>query len=128
MWERTFCGQGAAASDVNRGDIPKFLPSIDTEEIFRRLIADELRNGRLTPARRRRIVRYAAQLKLSAVEAARLVEASRKEALQSNDAAERYHALRLVEPGPTKVPIPVKTALAVTVAIFLGVLAVLWLW
>jgi len=50
---------------------------IDQREIFRQLIEDEIRNGRLTRARRRRIVRYAAQLRLSAVEAGNMIERCR---------------------------------------------------
>ena len=35
---------------------------IDTKDIFRELIADEVRSGRLNNSRRKRIIRYAAQL------------------------------------------------------------------
>ncbi len=105
-----------------------FVPSIGTDDIFRQLIADEIRNGRLSPSRRRRIVRYAAQLGLSAVEAGKLIAACREEALQTNDPTERFHALRLVEPPPDRVPIPVKIAIVVGLAILLDVLVVAWLW
>ena len=92
---------------------------IDTKEIFRELIAQEVRNGRLTPSRRRRIVRYAAQLHLSAAETGRLIAECREEALESEDAEEIYHALRLVEPPPKSMPLTVKAAIALTVAIVL---------
>lgn len=52
---------------------------LDTKAIFRQMIEEEVRNGRLTPWRRRRIVRYAAQLRLSAVEAGKLIEECRRE-------------------------------------------------
>ncbi len=71
---------------------------ITHHEIFREMIAYELRAGRLTRARRQRIVRYAAQLGLSAVEAGRMIEACRQAALESDDPLVREHALRLVEP------------------------------
>ena len=92
---------------------------IDTKEIFRELIAQEVRSGRLTPSRRRRIVRYAAQLRLSAVETGRLIAECRDEALESEDPEEIYHALRLVEPPPQTMPLTVKVAVALTVAIVL---------
>ena len=96
-----------------------YTQRIDTKEIFRELIAQEVRTGRLTPSRRRRIVRYAAQLRLSAVETGRLIAECRDEALESEDAEEIYHALRLVEPPPKTMPLTVKVAVALTVAIVL---------
>ena len=128
MHEKPHRGPEAARANDGDSDIPKFVRSIDTQDIFRQLITDELRNGRLTPARRRRIVRYAAGLGLSAVQAGRLVEACRREVLQSSDPAERYHALRLVEAPPTKVPTPLKIAIVVAAAILVDVLLVKWLW
>jgi hypothetical protein len=92
---------------------------IDTKEIFREMIAQEVRCGRLSPSRRRRIVRYAAQLRLSAVETGRLIAECRDEALQSDDPDEVHHALRLVESPPASMPITVKIAVALTVAIVL---------
>ena len=117
-----------AANSKPRDDIPAFVPSIDTKEVFRQLIVDEIRNGRLTPARRRRIVRYAAQLGLSAVQAGRLITACREEVLKGRDPTERYHALRLVEPTPTRVPTHIKIALVITGAILLDLLLLKWLW
>ena len=92
---------------------------IDTKEIFRELIAQEVRTGRLTPSRRRRIVRYAAQLRLSAVETGRLIAECRDEALESEDPEEIYHALLLVEPPPQTMPLIVKAVVALTAAIVL---------
>ena len=96
---------------------------IDTKEIFRELIAQEVRSGRLSPSRRRRIVRYAAQLRLSAVETGRLIAECREEALESDNVDEVYHTLRLVEPPPKTMPITVKAAIVLTVAIVLYDLA-----
>jgi hypothetical protein len=110
--------------DVARGSAAGFRPGggmrrIDTKEIFREMIAQEVRSGRLSPSRRRRIVRYAAQLRLSAVETGRLITECRDEALESEDPEAIYHALRLVEPPPKTMPITVKVAVVLTVAIVL---------
>jgi hypothetical protein len=100
---------------------------IDTKEIFRRLIAQEVRSGRLTPSRRRRIVRYAAQLNLSAVETGRLITECRNEALESENPEEIYHALRLVEPPPAIMPWPLKIAIALAGAVVVNFLLSSWL-
>lgn len=107
---------GSFAGGHSPGDCTQ---RIDTKEIFRAMIAQEVRSGRLTPSRRRRMVRYAAQFHLSAVETGRLIAECRDEALESEDAEEIYHALRLVEPPPQTMPLPVKAAVALTVAIVL---------
>ena len=104
-----------------------FMPRIVVTDIFRRLIVDELRSGRLTPARRRRIVRYACQMGLSAVEAGQLMAACREEALASRHPVERRTALRLVEPPLDPVPVGTKIVLAVGV-IALGVLVLDLFW
>jgi hypothetical protein len=79
-----------------------FVPArrISHREIFRAMIAHEVRAGRLDQARRQRIVRYAAQLGLSAIEAGEMIEACRLEALESDDPVVREHGLRLVEAQP----------------------------
>ena len=105
-----------------------FVPSIDTRDVFRQMIALELRNGRLTPARRRRIVRYAAQMGLSAVEAGQLIAACRKETLRSDDPTERYHALRLVEPTPRRIPVALILSVAVALAILIDLIFIAGLW
>jgi hypothetical protein len=120
--------QGIETSESCHDSVRGFVPSIDTREVFRRLIADELRSGRLTPSRRRRIVRFAAHLGLSAVQVGRLITACREETLRSADANERRHALRLVEPAPTRVPTHFKIALVVAGAILLDLLVLKWLW
>ena len=109
-------------------DLPAYVPSIETRDVFRQMIAMELRNGRLTPARRRRIVRYAAQMGLSAVEAGQLIAACRKEALQSEDPRARHHALRLVEPPPERAPVVLILSVALALAILLDLIFVSWLW
>ncbi len=113
--------------------LPMFAPSIDMTVIFRELIADEVRTGRLTRARRRRIVQYAAQLGLSAVQVGRLIAECRRQATRSDDPAVRHHGLRLVDhrkaalPTPPSVSMPLKIAVLVAAAILLDVLVVKWL-
>lgn len=58
---------------------------IDNQTIFRELIAGEVRAGRMNRAQRRRIVRYAAQLGLSAVEAGELISECQMAALARDD-------------------------------------------
>ena len=128
MYDFASLGPKAASSKAPNEDLPEFVPSIDTDEIFRRLIADELRAGRLTRARRRSIVQYAAQMGLSAVQAGRLIAACRDEALRSRDPIERRCAFRLVDPPPARVPTPLKIAMVIAAAIVLDLLVVYWLW
>jgi len=71
---------------------------LDTRMIFREMIAQELRAGRLTRSRRARIVRYAAQLGLSAVEAGEMVASCCNEAFDAGDTRQKKLALRLVRP------------------------------
>lgn len=46
-------------------DHPLFIPSIPMDDILRELIVTELRSGRMTPARRQDVSRYALQFGLS---------------------------------------------------------------
>ncbi len=103
------------------------VPRIDEQDIFRQLIVDEIRNGRLTRSRRKRIVRYAARLRLNAVQAGRLIEQCRQEVSRSDDPAHRAHALRLVEPVRPLIPTTVKIWSVIAVAIVLDILLVGWL-
>lgn len=102
-------------------DRPEFVPAVDIRDVFRRLIADEIRAGRMTTSRRRRIVRYAAHLGISAVEAGRLVTACRKQVVESGDSHERSHALRMADPSPDPVSWPLKVALLLAAAALLYV-------
>jgi hypothetical protein len=98
---------------------------ISNEEVFRRLIADEIRCGRLTPARRRRIVRYAAHLNMSAVDVGLMIAQCREEALKSEDPAARHHALKLVEPPPSRMPLAWKLSVVVLLAIIVDLIILL---
>ncbi len=100
---------------------------LDTRTIFRQMIAGELRAGRLDRARRARIVRYAAQLGLSAVEAGRLIEECRQEALGCEDLKVRQFALRIAEPSQPFIPTPLKIAGVILIALIVDVLLFRWL-
>jgi len=108
-----------------RDDIPEYVPSIGTRDIFRKLIADELRCGRLTRSQRQRIVQYGTGMGLSAVQMGRLITECREEVLQSRDETERYHALRLIEPPPPLIPTHVKIWLVLAAAIVIDIALVL---
>lgn len=85
---------------------PVYQPTMHLDDIFRELIRAEIRNGRLSAWRRRRIVQYAAQLKLSAVEAGRLIEECRDELLVGDAPEATEHALRLLPvPQPHRSPL-----------------------
>lgn len=114
--------------DSTSNEAPEFVPHIDTHEVFRALVADEIRNGRLTPVRRRRIVRYAAGLRMSAVEAGRLIATCREELIESADPIERHHALRLSDPQPERISAPLKISILVVLAIIADLMIVKWLW
>ena len=121
-------GKRSARRDGAAGHRIEFAPAIDNREIFRELIKDELRNGRLSAAGRRRIVRYAANLRMSAVEAGQLIARCREEALKSHDPVERFHALRLVQPEPSRAPIALKISIVVALAILADLLILGWPW
>ncbi len=120
-------------------DPPAWSPAaLEAKEIFRQLIADEVRSGRLTPSRRRRIVRYAATLGMSAVEVGQLLEACRKQAAESDDPGGRCGgdrlenpsrmALRLSETPPAHISAAVKIWAVIALAILLDLLFLRWLW
>jgi len=117
------------------GPAPGRGASLDTRLIFRRMIEDEVRAGRLTRSRRRRIVRYAAQLDLSAVETGRLIDecrakvaAERRADVGTDDRsaadAFTYHDSTEGPPGPAMVW---KIWLIVVAAIVLDLLMLRWL-
>ena len=118
----------SARSTSEAGAVQTWTPPIDNEEVFRQLIAEELRNGRLTPARRRRIVRYAARLGLSSVQIGELVKACRSEALSSDDPVERHHALRVHETETPDVSLGFKIVIVLTLAALLNLIVAGCLW
>ena len=102
--------------------------TLAVRDVFRQLIADEVRNGRMTPSVRRRIVRYAAAMGLSAVEAGQLISACSAELEESGDPLQNHHALRLVKAPPERFPAALKVALVIALAIIVDVLLAVWLW
>ena len=125
MREISPAGSKSSRHDAARDDLPEYVPTISISDIFRRLIADELRCGRLTRSQRRRIVQYGMGMGLSAVQMGRLITECREEVLQSRDEAERYHALRLIEPPPPLVPTHLKIWLVVAAAIVIDIALIL---
>ncbi len=111
---------------VTEDDPPAYVPSIDTHEIFRQMIAEELRSGRLTAARRRRIIRYAAGMGLSASEAGTLVETCREQALQSDNVEERACALRLAPRETEHIPIAMKLSVILLLVVLADLIVLLW--
>ena len=119
--------------DVPKGDSQRGVPnehvahlddgvSLSNEAIFRALIAGELRNGRLTAARRRRIVRYGASMGLTAGELGKLLTQCRNEALLSENHVERRHALRFVERPPRTTPAALKIAVIFAIVMLVQIL------
>lgn len=113
---------------ASTGTRDRFAPPVRTEDVFRSLIEEELRTGRLSASRRRRIVRYAAAMGLDAAAAGELITQCRDEALKDSDPRVRQHAMRLIYPDPPLIPAGLKLALAAGIAIALDVLLVAVLW
>jgi hypothetical protein len=118
---------GDHAAFEHRSTRPGRGPRLTTESIFREMIAQELRAGRLTRAGRRRIVQYAAQLGLSAIDAGRLLAECRDAALHSEDPRERRLALRVAREAAPPNHVPLRRALAVTAAMAIQLALLAWL-
>ncbi len=117
---------GSANRTSAESDLPEYRPTIDTHDVFRELIASEIRDGRLSASRRRRIIRYAAHLGLSAVETGQLIAHCREQAVPCDNPDERAYALRLAPAEPARIPKPILIALAVIVFAALNALALNW--
>lgn len=72
--------------------------SLDTKTVFREMIVHEIKNGRLSSWRRKRIVRYAAKMGLSAVEAGKLLAECRDQAMSELQAGRKTPQLRVRAP------------------------------
>lgn len=119
-------GARAISSDQVGGDLPPFVPLIGVDDILRRLVADELSAGRLTPVRRRRVERYAVKMGLSVHEARRLLESCRDHAMIHGSATQRRNALRLMEPSSRKIALAVRIAILLAAVILLDLLLIWW--
>lgn len=111
---------------LNGAQEPRFAARISTREVFEQMIEHELRSGRLTRGRRRRIVRYAARLGMSAVEAGRFLDTCRANALASDNPAERLFALRLADAPTTGESQIGKLTVAVAAGVLLALLLTVW--
>ena len=105
-------------ADGSQRDRP--LSRFELHAIFRETVRWELSRGRLSSWRRRRLVKYAAALRISAVEAGRLIQearqAQREEQLADESAAPHLH---LVDAQDNHWPVWAKLAAA------LGILVVI---
>jgi hypothetical protein len=75
---------------------------ISEEEIFAALIRAEVREGSLTPARRRRLVRYAAHLRISAVDVGEMITQCRAGLEAGTPRPTPRPPLKLVPPPETR--------------------------
>lgn len=116
----------ATSSDQVGGDLPTFVPLIGVQDILRRLVADELSAGQLTPARRRQIEHYAVEMGLSVHQARRLLESCRDHALTHGRATARGNALRLLKPSSRKTILALRIAIFLTAVILFDLLLVCW--
>jgi hypothetical protein len=105
-------------ADGSQRDRP--LSRFELHAIFRETVRWELSRGRLSSWRRRRLVKYAAALRISAVEAGRLIQearqAQREEQLADESAAPH---LRLVDAQDNRWPVWAKLAAALGILVFI---------
>lgn len=116
-----------AAQSTTRADHPAYMPRIDTTDILRDLIANEIRGGRLTRARRRAVEKYATQFGLSTTQATRLVDRCRDEATRSHRPTRRRHALRQPDSRSPGFAMSIAVMLALIGIIALDYLLITWL-
>ncbi len=79
-----------------------FIPPVDREAIFRELILQEVRYGRLNKASRARIVRYACGMGLSATQAGKLIHTCQEEVARERRSSQTPHQLTLVRAEPRR--------------------------
>lgn len=77
-----------------------FVPPVDREAIFRELILQEVRYGRLNKAARARIVRYACGMGLSATQAGKLIHTCQEEVARERQSPHTPHQLTIVQSEP----------------------------
>jgi len=100
---------------------------LTTRRIFEQMIEDEVRSGRLTPWRRRRIVRYAASLHLSAVEAGEIIESCRRRVHEQLGGHASSGVFKLPDPPTPAVTRALLTWFVLVLAIILNLLVLSWL-
>ncbi len=105
-----------------------FQPSIAVDEIFEHMFVQELRDGRLTPKRRKRLVQYAAQMGLSARQAGVLMDRCCQNAIVKGDEPAYGHALRLADPPQPRISEPTRMAIIIAISLVVDTLLICWLW
>ena len=102
-------------------DHPPFTPPIPTNDILRELVVKELRSGRLTPARRKDMSRYALQFGLSLAQANGLIATVERDAARSGETPEPT-TRRVVRDCPRHPPVkPMAYVIAGALLILLDV-------
>lgn len=82
-------------------------PTMDAwerQQVFGEVVVLELRNGRLSTLRRKRLVQYAATLDISATLAGRLIEQARKRVAESRDESSTAASLRCAQSDGAATP------------------------
>ncbi len=92
---------------------------LSNKAIFRRLIGEEIRNGRLSTHRRKRIVQYAAHLGLSAVEMGEMIEQCSQDCFGESHPQNLQPELQMMESSEQ----PSHTAIAMCLAGLICILA-----
>lgn len=86
---------GSSAEDIPNKSASKLVArSLNTRDIFHQMIVDEIRTGRLTAWRRRKIIRYATAMGLTAVEAGEMITSCRL-SLEAEEHEFPFHRLIL---------------------------------
>ena len=113
-------------ADAPRGSVAP--DPLDTRAIFEKLIENEVRSGRLSPWRRRRIIKYAAQLRLSAIEAGKMIDECRRrmEADRATDPRPAFKIIRQEDDNADAATVW-KIWLIVVAAIIFDLLMIKWL-
>ena len=103
---------------LRRDALHSFTPRVDSEAIFRQLIDQELRYGRLNKSARARIVRYACGMGLSATQAGDLVRECAERSARQGDPRQREFALRILDEAeePERVATPLLVAIGIATA------------
>lgn len=106
---------------------PATAQQLTTRRIFEQMIEDEVRAGRLTPWRRRRIVRYAASLHLTAVEAGQIIEDCRKRVYAQRNGQTSSGVFKIPDPPTPAVARALLTWFVLLLAIILNLIVLSWL-
>lgn len=81
-------------------DHPIFTPSIPTDDVLRKLIITELRNGRMTPTRRQEISRYALQFGLTFAQTHGLIAEAKRDVAHDGETLEPTTNRKARDCGP----------------------------